>query len=273
VLNRLALLALGAWSAEARLFASGLRLPAVHPESYAAAVDRRRLASVIVMEDVTLHGGGPVDPARPLAVAQAESGLRGLAALHAAYWDRPAPDGIGPWRLGPVWAPVSWASLANGRRKLEALEVDHPRLDSRRLERQFRSWATIASSGPQTLLHGDPHPGNTYTLPGDALGFYDWQLVRTGSWAHDVGYFIGAGLDTETRRSNEHDLLAEYLAELERLGVEPPTRQHAWDLYAQTPAFGLATWLHALSGGGFQPVDVCLATIDRFAASYYDHRL
>jgi hypothetical protein len=35
--------------------------------------------------------------------------------------------------------------------------------------------------------------------------------------------------------------------------------------------FGLGTWLHTLSGGGFQPVEVCLATIERFASAYADH--
>jgi len=32
----------------------------------------------------------------------------------------------------------------------------------------------------------------------------------------------------------------------------------------------LGAWLHTFSGRGFQPVEVCLATIDRFAAAYVD---
>ena len=35
-----------------------------------------------------------------------------------------------------------------------------------------------------TLLHGDPHIGNTYVLPDDEVGFLDWQMAgaATGRW-------------------------------------------------------------------------------------------
>ena len=56
------------------------------------------------------------------------------------------------------------------------------------------------TTGPQTLLHGDPHIGNTYMLPNGELGFLDWQVVRQGCWAHDVGYFLQSALTTPDRR-------------------------------------------------------------------------
>jgi aminoglycoside phosphotransferase (APT) family kinase protein len=124
---------------------------------------------------------------------------------------------------------------------------------------------------PQTLLHGDPHPGNTYGLADGTTGFYDWQLVRSGTWAHDVGYFVISALTVADRRAHERELLAGYLDALTRLGVPRPDRDDAWRLYRRTPVFGLASWLHTLSGGGFQPTETCLATIERFAAAYADH--
>jgi hypothetical protein len=277
VLNRLALLALGALESEAHLFESGARLPLEHPRPFGAAVDRRRLATVVVMEDVTLRSAHPNEAILPLTVGQVRSGLRGLARLHAEYWDRALPEPIRflrPWRLGKIWAPVSLASLVRALHLLRS--GGHERLipagaDAATLERRFRQWATIAVTGPQTVLHGDPHPGNTYALPGEATGFYDWQLVRTGSWAHDVGYFIVSSLDVADRRAHERSLLGEYLEDLRGGGAQSPHLADAWDLYRQTPAFGLGTWLHTLSGGGFQPVDQCLATIERFAGAYADH--
>jgi len=277
VLNRLALLALGALNSEAQLFESGVRLPLEHPAPYAAAVDRRRLATVVVMEDVTLRSARPNGATVALTVGQVRSGLRGLARLHAAYWDQPLPEPmrfLRPWRLGRVWAPVSLASLARALRLLRsrghALSLP-PGAGAATLERHFRRWATVAVSGPQTVLHGDPHPGNTYALPGEVTGFYDWQLVRVGSWSHDVGYFIVSSLEVADRRAHERCLLRYYLDQLTREGAPALHFEEAWRLYRQTPAFGLGTWLHTLSGAGFQPVEVCLATIDRFAAGYADH--
>lgn len=274
--NRLALSALGALDSEARLFDSGVRLPVESPAPYAAATDRRRLATVVVMEDVTLRGARPNVATVSLTPAAVRDGLRGLAGLHAAFWDRPLPASLRflrPWRLGVGWAPVSWLSLTWALRRLRAGGFAGPLppgLDASTLERRFRAWAATAAAGPQTLLHGDPHPGNTYALPSGATGFYDWQLVRTGNWSHDVGYFLVSSLGVADRRAHERELLGGYLEELGKGGVVAPGFATAWALYRQTPAFGLGSWLHTFSGRGFQPVEVCLATIDRFAAAYVD---
>jgi len=277
VLNRLALSALGALESEARLFDSGVHLPLEHAIPYAAGVDRRRLSTVVVMEDVTLRSAHPNVAAIALTVGQVQSGLRGLARLHAAYWDRPLPESLRflrPWQLGSAWAPLSLASLARALRMLRRgghAGTLPPRANALTLEREFRRWATVALSGPQTVLHGDPHPGNTFALPDDVTGFYDWQLIRTGNWSHDVGYFIAASLDVPDRRAHERSLLRCYLDELTKAGAPAPDFEGAWRLYCLTPPFGLGTWLHTLSGGGFQPIEECLATIERFAAAYADH--
>src|SRR4030095_9936501 len=123
--------------------------------------------------------------------------------------------------------------------------------------------ARLGAFHPWTLLHGDPHPGNTYTLPGKVTGFYDWQLVRSGNWSHDVGYFLISSLAIHDRQAYERDLLHDYLDTLASQGVTVTGFAEAWALYRRTPVFGLGTWLHTLSGGGFQPVEVCLATIER----------
>ena len=276
MLHRLALVALGALTAEARLAQSGARLPIEHPSSYAAAIDLARMAAVVVMEDVVAGGCRPNEATTPLPVEEVRHGLEGLASLHAAFWDRPLPAGLQflrPWRLGRKWAPVSAASLARGIRRLEASagRGAMPRgLDALGLERQFRRSATLAAAGPQTVLHGDPHPGNTYSLPGSRTGFYDWQLVRLGNWSHDVGYFLAGSLSVQDRRASERDLLSGYLEDLERAGVRAPGFARAWELYRATPAFGLGTWMHTISAGTFQADDVCVATIERFAAAYSD---
>lgn len=274
--HRLALAVLGAVTTEARLAASGVLLPVEHPRHYAGGVDLARLAAVVVMDDVRTAGGRPNDGTAPLTVAGVRSGLDGLARLHAAHWDRSLPTALAflrPWHLGRVWAPVSIASLARGLRRLDRLVPGAPPtglVGAGRLGRQFRQSAVLAATGVQTLLHGDPHPGNTYALPGDRTGFYDWQLARVGHWSHDVGYFLAGSLDPDDRRWHERDLLGGYLEALVRFGAVAPPWDEAWARYRSTPAFGLATWVHTLAFGSFQPTVTCLATIDRFAAAYED---
>lgn len=276
--NRVALLALGALQTEARLATSGVTLPLEHPLPYAAGIDRARLGAVVVMDDVEADGGRSNDARAPLSVDEVASGLEGLARLHAAYWGTALPPSLGflrPWRLGRGWAAVSVASLARGRKRLARSHdpsIVPAGLDVRRLGRQFRQSALLAATGAQTFLHGDPHPGNSYARSGGRVGFFDWQLARTGHWSHDVGYFLVSSLDADDRRSHERALLDSYLDALRAAsGARAvPDREAAWDRYRATPAFGLATWLHTYSFATFQPVDVCTATIRRFSRAYED---
>lgn len=274
--HRLALSVLGALGTEARLADAGVVLPLEHPRLLAGAVDRSRLSAVVVMEDVMEVGGRPNEASRSLTPAQVQTGLVGLARLHAAFWDRPLPAALRflrPWRLGSVWAMASTASLARGLHRLSDLAPDvvPPRgVTARRLGAQFRRSALLAAAGPQTVLHGDPHPGNTYLVSGERIGFLDWQLARTGHWSHDVGYFLVGSLEPADRRRHERQLLGAYLDALGGAGTAVPGWDEAWARYRATPAFGLATWVHTLSFGSFQPAGACVATISRFAAAYAD---
>jgi aminoglycoside phosphotransferase (APT) family kinase protein len=82
------------------------------------------------------------------------------------------------------WSDVTpeWMSRALAARFPGAVVGDVRTLDAAdgtnaraRLRLRYR-----AGRGPQTLLHGDPHPGDTYGLPDGTTGFYDWQLARLG---------------------------------------------------------------------------------------------
>ena len=275
-LHRAALAALGALWTEARLADAGVRFPVEHPALLAGAFDRWRATCVVVAEDLVAAGGRPCDPRTALSVDAVASGLRGLAALHACYWARPRPADLGhlrPWRMGAALGAVSVASLSRGLRRAEQLTapgcLPHG-AGARVLGHQFRRSAAIAASGPSTVLHGDPHPGNVYVTADGRTGFFDWQLARLGQWSHDVGYFLAGSLGVEDRRRHERDLLGCYLDELARAGIRPPPPALAWERYRGTPAFGLATWVHTLSFGTLQRTDVCLAMIRRFAAAYED---
>ena len=87
------------------------------------------------------------------------------------------------------------------------------------------------TEAPQTLLHGDPHIGNTYVLPDDTVGFLDWQMARRGNFSLDLGYFLQGALTIEDRRKGERDLVEEYRNALTLPADEMPSADEVWLRY------------------------------------------
>jgi aminoglycoside phosphotransferase (APT) family kinase protein len=87
-------------------------------------------------------------------------------------------------------------------------------------------------AGPLTLLHGDSHLGNTYSLPDGRSGLLDWQVIWRGPGLREVTYWMITGLDSDIRRANERDLLERYLEGLRAGGViDVPSREEAFQRY------------------------------------------
>ena len=185
---------------EPRLFASGVPLPLDHPQVFFTLIDEPRLDFIMVMEDIVAHGCDPRDATRPMTVEQVANGVRGLAHLHSAYWD----DRLRRYpQLSWVEPFVSWRGMATGidiglERAGEGVPPEVQRLSGKEIMRDV--WApfigTLATGG-QTLLHGDPHIGNTYVLPDNGVGFLDWQVLRTGNPSLDLGYFLQGACTVE----------------------------------------------------------------------------
>jgi hypothetical protein len=260
---------------EPRLFSSGVVLPLDHPTVYTAILDEDRRDFLMIMEDVVARGAEPRDSTRPMTVAQVANGVRGLARMHSRYWgERLTSDPSLAW----VEPFVAFAGL-----EYAPLHIAHERLgDTVAAEILALSgtelfvdiWAryigTLTTS-PQTLLHGDPHIGNTYVLPDDDVGFLDWQMVRRGNWSLDLGYFLQGALTIEERRQSERQLLEEYRGALELPADEMPTAEEVWLRYRASVAHGLAIWMATLSGGdAWQRPDICLAFAQRYSAAFMD---
>jgi aminoglycoside phosphotransferase (APT) family kinase protein len=180
--------------------------------------------------------------------------LATLAALHSAFWESPRLDTDLRWvatpRSGGMYPVFQALGLDIVRNQLEhnPFKADLIAPLGRSVEELWAAlWRLQAhlDSSPRTLLHGDPHIGNTYLLPDGRAGFLDWQLMVKGRWAHDVTYVMVTGLAVEDRRAMEHELLCFYLEELRRHGVlSPPSFDEAWADYRRTVAWGLVIgWL------------------------------
>lgn len=261
---------------ESRLFASGARLPLEHPHVYLAVPDYPRLDFLLVMEDLALRGADMRDALRPLSVEQVGSGLHGLAALHSGYWN------IGPRShrgLGWVkqWSPSHGWQVGLRRRVPLGLTRAGDAISATVramtgdavVDLWARNVATLAS-GPQTLLHGDAHIGNTYVLPSGPTGFLDWQVVRRGNWVQDVGYFLVGSLTVEDRRHHERHLLEVYRDALRLPAADLPARDEMWLRYRQSPAYGTAIWLSTLGTDGWQRHEISRALAERYTAAFDD---
>ena len=260
---------------EPRLFSCGVDLPLDHPTVYAALIDEPGSNFVMIMEDVVARGADPRDSTRPMSIEQVANGVRGLARMHGRFWGTrlaATPE------LGWLEPFVAFEGLEHA-----PLHIAHERLGdtvSREILRLSGTdlfvdiWAryigTLTTTA-QTLLHGDPHIGNTYVLPGDDVGFLDWQMARRGNWSLDLGYFLQGALPIEDRRRAERDLLEEYRGALGLPSDELPSADEVWLWYRASVAHGLAIWIATLSGGdAWQGADICLALAQRYSAAFMD---
>ncbi|OBG94979.1 aminoglycoside phosphotransferase [Mycobacterium sp. E136] len=260
---------------EPRLFSSGVSLPLDHPTVYAALIDEPGSNFVMIMEDVVARGADPRDSTRPMTVSQVANGVRGLARMHSQFWgERLSTNQALSW-LEPFVAfeGLEYAPLDIARERL-GNTVSSEILGLNGTDLFVDIWAryigTLTTSS-QTLLHGDPHIGNTYVLPHDDVGFLDWQMARRGNWSLDLGYFLQGALTIEDRRRAERDLLDEYRNALTLPAAELPSAEEVWLRYRASVAHGLAIWMATLSGGdAWQGADICLALAQRYSAAFID---
>jgi hypothetical protein len=258
---------------EPRLFRAGVPLPVDHPAVYLSLIDEANLDFFLLMEDVTARGGDPRDSTRPLTVDQATNGVRSLARLHSTYWGKRLTDCTALAWVEPL---VAWSGMAGGidvglRRARDTVPPEVRDLTGDAIEAGYWTrFVTTLADGPQTLLHGDPHIGNTYVLPDDQVGFLDWQVLRRGNHSLDLGYFVQGALTIEDRRASDAALIAEYHKALDLPDDERPTVEEIWLRYRASVTHGLALWLATASSDTWQRPDVSLALAQRYAAAFVD---
>ncbi|MEM7437789.1 MAG: phosphotransferase [Myxococcota bacterium] len=224
------------------------------PETFGCVIDDERRSFAVLLEDLTLRNARFPNAREATTVDEVRQLLGTLASLHAFHWGSARFDVDLRWVATPVSGGMFPVFRALGldliRNQVETYpykQLAIAPLGKRVDELWAALWKAqeILASGPQTLLHGDPHIGNTYLLPNGQGGLLDWQLMVRGRWAHDVTYLMITGLETEERRAHERELLAFYLESLRAHGVaSPPDVDEAWLRYRQAAIWGLVIgWL------------------------------
>jgi hypothetical protein len=253
------------------------------PEGYFGAVDARSWRSVVLIEDIArtrgaefLHATNAVDR------AGIESLLTVMAGYHGSLWRSPAIEGpAAGWLKSPLDHFHNTSAFLNMRKRVavgvERSQAGIPasvRNDPDGLWDAFVRSMRGASEGPMTLLHGDPHVGNTYRTGQGAMALADWQVCMRGSWAFDYAYAVGTALSVEDRRAWEGELLPFYLERLAAAGGEPPELADAQRAYAQCLMYPFHTWTTVIGRSAVQPLmqpeDVCQIIIERLAHAIED---
>lgn len=224
------------------------------PQVFASRFDDKTGQFAVVMEDLRLRSARFPNATTPITLDEIGNLVMTLARLHAHFWASPRLESDLNWvpttqsgGMYPVFSAIG-LDLIRDQVKKNRFKQGLIALLNRSVDQLWKdNWRAqeILNSGPHTLLHGDSHIGNTYLLPDRRGGLLDWQLMVKGRWSHDLTYLLVSGLDPESRRKHERDLIALYLEELRRRGVgQPPGKNEAWLLYRQSVVWGLVIgWL------------------------------
>jgi len=252
-----------------------LKLPS--PACYFAATDDERQQGIVILEDLRARGVRFCDPLVPQTRPQVTRRLTELARFHARTWNSAelGPGGRWHWLKEPLTRGYSYFSrflqpevwkrhVAAPQAAAASVYFHDPAWMSDALERLV----VLAARLPHAVLHGDTHLGNLYIDTDGTPGFFDPQPHRWPAML-ETTYHIGGALDPMDRRRWEVDLLAHYLDELRRNGVEPPALDEALSQYAAFLAFGFCIFL--INDTHFQPAAINTAYVARFSAAMIDN--
>ena len=231
---------------------------------------------LLIIDDVSRTRGADFGTilTRRVDRQQAEQVIDVLAALHSQFWNAPLRGRFGHWMLDSYeWMARLNVTINAARRILVGFERSRQAIPTR-LYRQRRAVSAalmrslqINIAGPQTLLHGDVHPGNWYVTGGNRLGLHDWQCVVRGGGARDVAYALATHLTIENRRAWERDLLARYDERLAEAGCQVSGPAESFLAYRQQMLHAMFMWLVTIGRYSLQPEmqpkDVALESVRR----------
>ena len=224
------------------------------PTAFAGSFDPATGRFGLLLEDLDARDARFPSALDPVSLDEVRSILGHLATLHARFWDSPRFGGDLAWVATPTSGGMFEVFDQIGLELIEDQVARNPfkqeliaPLGRTVADMWGLLWTVQArhTQAPTTLLHGDPHVGNTYLLPGARGGLLDWQLMMRGSWAHDVTYLLVTALDPETRRAHQWDLLGAYLDRLAGSAVgDVPSAADAFEQYRAAALWGLVIgWL------------------------------
>ena len=168
------------------------------PQCYGSAFDEETGQFGVILEDLRVRGATFPNATMPISLPVITYLVKTLASLHAQFWMSPR-----------FKTDLNWLTTTCSRGMSEVFQrIGLKYLEKRLAEDEFKAglirplhatiqalWSKLwkvqelLEKEPTTLLHGDPHIGNTYTLPGERAELLDWQRMIRGGGANDLTYF------------------------------------------------------------------------------------
>lgn len=179
------------------------------PRCYASYMDVDADDYLIFLED---FGALPMgDDAAGCSPAQAETAVRTIAGLHAAWWNSRELEALDwvPMSNAPVHQmaePAYQGSLPIFLDSFGDALTPRMRLVSEELAKHVVDLLNILAEPPITVAHGDYRLDNLFFRGADVAAI-DWQIAFRGNGVFDVAYFLGGCLDPAVRRREEIRLL------------------------------------------------------------------
>jgi aminoglycoside phosphotransferase (APT) family kinase protein len=236
------------------------------PKSYGSAFDALTGRYVLVLEDLPVDECEFPTTLKPISTDRAGKIVDLLARLHATFWDR-IPDWVYSASDDHSSLMVGALLKLSARRIAQRTDIDVAR--GRFIDENYRAVATVLDAAPNTVLHGDAHPGNVYFRNGEA-GLLDWQAVRRGHPARELSYTLITGMTTADRQARQHDILDRYRHALAAGGGPELDRNELWQRYRQGALYAYTAALITAGMGGMQDEAIALAGLRRAVAALDD---
>ena len=236
------------------------------PKSYGSAFDSVTGRFVLVLEDLAADRCEFPDTLHPLSADQAGQVVELLARLHAAFWER-VPDwaySMSADTAALVTGPLLKTSI---RRLSEKTEIPVER--GRFIAENYRAVAALIDGRPNTVTHGDAHPGNVYFRNAEA-GLLDWQFVRRGHPGRELAYTLITSMNPADRQTHQRDLLDHYRQALADAGGQDLDPDQLWDRYRTGALYAYVASSITAGMGGMQAEDIAVEGVRRAVAALDD---
>lgn len=236
------------------------------PKSYGSAFDSMTGRYVLVLEDLPADECEFPDTLHPLDKDRANLIVELLARLHGRFWGR-IPDWVFSASADSSSVMVGALLKLSARRNAE--HTDIPVATGRFIDENYRAVAHLIDRSPNTVMHGDAHPGNVYFRNG-AAGLLDWQAVRRGHPGREVSYTLITSMTTADRQACEGDILDGYRRALAAAGGPDLDRDELWERYRQGALYAYTAALITLGMGGMQDESIAAEGLRRAVAALED---
>ncbi|OTB20106.1 hypothetical protein K445DRAFT_380742 [Daldinia sp. EC12] len=241
-----------------------------HPKAWWGG--RNDKQGIAIMSDLGHEGCTFPPEATSYPLETVLEGVYQIAGLHAQFWGKSQVDY--PWinnDYDPAMTMITatWDSVV---REPGRPELPEYLMDGARIREAQKKYYARRNPKFRTLLHGDPHMGNTYFTADGHIRFLDWSAVHFASCFHDLVYFVSTMMTVKGRQIHEMEILDYYLSTLHKLGG-PKLDRNDEELMIEYKKSYLTNLIWPVCGYAFQTKERVDVLAERTIAAWVDHKV